>query len=698
MGAVPSKPASPAPPPAMHARTSADRARAAALVAQMSLDEKLAFVGGQLASPSRPLYAGDLPGLPRLGIPPLNFLDGPQGVRTQQAPGTTTSYPSAATLSSAWDVALTAEFAAALGAEFREKGAAVALAVAVNIHRVPRGGRNFEYVSGEDPYLGEHQAGAYVRGLQAQGLVATLKHYACNNQEENRTRVSANVDAKTAWELYYPPHQGAVDAGVLSVMGAYNKVNGTYACENAQLLNGDLRTRMGFDGFVMSDWMAAKSTVASALHGLDLEMPHAVHFGRALRHALDAGTVPTAQLDRMVENILTAVIRAGVLDRAPSGDYDADTTSPARTALARRIGAESAVLLHNNRGLLPLGNSTAVRQIAVLGDVGHAAPIVNGGGSGAVEPPYIVTPLEGIQAEAEARGIAVSYVGTADVAVAVAAAQNADIALVFMGTFASEFADRDSLALPDAEEALVAAVLAAQPNTVVVLNTPGAVLMPWADRAAAVVLAMFQGQENGHATADVLFGRVNPSGRLIFSVPNTENEVGFTPEQYPGVAHVGAYTEGLLNGYRWYDAHNVAPAFAFGHGLSYTTFAYSDLSIALSGAPGGYDNVDTDRVRVVVEADVRNTGSRAGAEVVQLYLGFPDAERQPPRLLKGFAKPFLQPGEVARVAFRVRDRDVAVWSEAAAAGEGGFAVARGTFVVGVGASSRDIRLSGSFSL
>ena len=665
------------------------RARAEALVAQMTVEEKLDFVGGQAAS--LPKYTGNLPGLERLGIPRINFLDGPQGVRTSTAPGTTTSYPSASTLSSAWDPELVEEFAASLGAEFREKGASVALSVAVNIHRVPTGGRNFEYISGEDPYLGEHQSAAYVRGLQSQGLVANLKHYAFNNQEENRMRVSANVDEKTAWELYYPPHQGAVDAGVLSVMCAYNRVNESYACENGQLQIVDLRERMGFDGFIVSDWTATKSTVPSALNGLDLEMPQALFFGPPLRDALDTGAVPVGQLDLMVENILTAVIRAGVLDRAPTGDYYADTTSPARTALARRIGAESAVLLHNNRGLLPLGNSTAVRQIAVLGDVGHAAPIVNGGGSGAVEPPYIVTPLEGIQAEAEARGIAVSYVGTADVAGAVAAAQNADVAIVFMGTFASEFTDRESLSLPAEEEALVDAVLTAQPNTIIVLNTPGTVLMPWADRAAAVLLALFQGQENGHATADVLFGRVNPSGRLIFSVPNKENEVGFTPEQYPGVELVGEYTDGLLNGYRWYDANGVAPKYPFGHGVGYTTFSYSNLTVSTPVAGGGYVK---DRVRLVVEATVQNVGSVAGADVPQLYLRFPANQGQPPQLLKGFTKPFLQPGEAARVSFPIRDRDVAVWSVPA----GNFVLAPGTYFVYVGASSRDIRLTGSFNL
>jgi len=669
------------------------RERAEALVAQMTLDEKLSFVAGTPVA--WPKYTGNLPGLERLGIPRINFLDGPQGVRTSSAPGTTTSYPSAATLSSAWDPALTEAFAATLGAEFREKGASVALSVAVNIHRVPTGGRNFEYLSGEDPYLGEHQAAAYVRGLQSQGLVANVKHYAFNNQEENRMRVSANVDEKTAWELYYPPHEGAVDAGVRSVMCAYNRVNETFACESGQLLEVDLRQRMGFDGFVVSDWTATKSTVPSALNGLDLEMPATVFYGAPLEEAIANGAVPVERVDGMVANLLTAVIRAGVLDREPTGDYFADTTSPERSALARRIGAESAVLLHNEGGVLPLGGgangSAPVRRIAVLGDVAHLSPIVNGGGSGSVQPPYIVTPYDGIAEAAAARGIAVAYVGTANLTGAVAEAAAADVAVVFMGTFAMEFADRPSLSLPAEEEALVAAVLDAQPNTVVVLNTPGAVLMPWADRAAAVLLAMFQGQENGHATADVLFGEVSPSGKLIFTMPNKENEVGFTEEQYPGVDLVGVYSEGLLNGYRWYDAAGVQPKFAFGHGVSYTTFGYSNLTATTPLVGGGYVK---DRVRLTVEATVQNTGGRAGAEVAQLYLGFPADQGQPPKLLKGFRKVFLQPGEAATVSFPLRDRDVAVWSVEA----GSFVLAPGRYAVYVGASSRDIRLTGAFDV
>ena len=514
----------------------------------------------------------------------------------------------------------------------------------------------------------------------AQGVIANVKHFVMNNQETNRQEVSANVDERTRWEMYMPPFLGAVEAGVLSAMCSYNKINNVYACENEVTLNASLKGFAGFQGWVMSDWTATHSTVNAVKAGLDQEMPIAFYFSSvALQLALDAGDITQAMIDDKVLRILTAMFTAGLFDRAPSGDIHANVTSPAHNALAREFATEAIVLLKNSGGVLPLSKNAAGRTIAVIGDACSTAPIVGGEGSGYVGPPYIITVADGVSSKAS--GATIRVVGT-NVTEAVAAATSADVAIVCTATTSSEGIDRANLDLPAAENAVIAAVAAAQKNTVVVVTSPGAVLLPWIDAVPAAIATFMPGQEAGNAIADILFGDANPSGKLPLTFPLTNNPTNFTPAQYPGLPSLfpleANYSEGLLIGYRWYDAHHVTPLFPFGHGLSYTQFKYSGLTASATN------------VTIVLT----NTGSVAGAEVAQLYLAFPSAANEPPLQLKGFGKVMLQPGQSATVAFPVTARDLSIWD----ATTHDWAMQHGTFGVYVGASSRDIRAKGTFTV
>jgi beta-glucosidase len=465
---------------------------------------------------------------------------------------------------------------------------------------------------------------------------------------------------------------------VWSAMCSYNRINGVYSCENNATL-GDLKNGAKFQGFVMSDWGATHSTVASAVAGLDQEMPLALYFSEtALSAAVQAGTITQAQIDDKVLRILTAMYAVGIFDRAPSGSISANVTSDAHNQLAREFSREATVLVQNTNGLLPLSANT-IRSIAVLGDECSTAPIVAGGGSGAVSPPYIITVLQGIL-NAVPHSVNVSYAGTSDAnAEAIAAA--ADVAIVCTGTWSTEGSDRSDLSLPSAENDLIARVAAAQTRTVVVVTCPGAVLMPWASAVASILVNFMPGQEAGNAVADVLFGGFNPSGRLPLTFPTQENPTNFTQEQYPGepwyFPENANYSEGLFVGYRWYDAHGVTPLFPFGHGLSYTSFKYSNLEASAHN----------------VTVSVTNIGSVDGSEVAQLYLTFPAGAGEPPRVLKGFQKVAVPVGDTATVTFPLMAVDLSIWDPS----HGGFVVQHGEFGVSVGASSRDIRLKGSFT-
>ncbi|RUS30945.1 glycoside hydrolase superfamily [Jimgerdemannia flammicorona] len=682
--------------------------RADLLLYAMNLDEKLTLVhgiGGQ--------YVGNVPNNTRLAIPALHLQDGPQGVAGRVT--NVTAFPSVLTVTAAWDPSLMELFASAIAVEQRIKGANVMLGPMINIARIPVGGRNFESM-GEDPYLAARLVASYVRGVQKNGVMACAKHWANNNQEHSRMTVGTYIDERTEWEIYYPAFQAAVDADVASVMCAYNLVNGTYACENYKLLTVNLKERMGFKYFVMSDWFAVStllschifhntthSTVQSVNAGLDQEMPDRNFFNPgALKQAISQGLVTTSRIDDMVRRILLPMFKFGLFDRTNEGTINAPAESRSHRQLAHDLAAVGTVLLKNRRGILPL-REEKIASIAVIGDAAHLNPVVVGlvfqlccticvntpphiphvgGGSGSVHPPHISTPLDGIRSRA-GKSINVTYTpggNGGNMALVEDAARKANVVIVVVGATSAEGVDRPNLLLPLAQDAMVERVTAANPNTVVVVYAPGAVLMPWKRKVAAIVCGFLPGQEAGDAIAEILFGDVNPSGKLPLTFPLSETQVATsTPIQYPGIDNREEYIEKLLVGYRWYDALKKQPLYPFGHGLSYTTFRYHRPTITLTP--------DDPHCRATVRIDVRNTGDRAGTEVVQLYLGFPPWTHEPPRQLKGFQRVFFEPGEIRTIEFMLDDRAFRVWD----AGKGRFVVAPGRFRVFVGSSSRDVR-------
>lgn len=652
--------------------------RADALLAAMTLGEKAALLNGAGGS-----YVGNLPANSRLGIPSLNLQDGPAGFRNPAA-GDTTAFPAPITLAATWDVALARQYGVCMGQEFAGKGAGVILGPMMNTARAYQAGRNFEGY-GEDPVLSGALASAEIQGLQSQGVIATAKHFVCNDQETDRTLVSSDVDERTRQEIYYPPFLASVRAGAGAFMGSYNRVNGRFACEH-EALRATVKKTWGFDGFVMSDWNAGLSTIAGALNGMDSEMYCASQFtSNSLYAALQSGLVASADSDEMAHRVLATMFRFGLFDRPAAGNLYSSVTNAAHAQLARDVAAQGMVLLKNSGGILPL-NPASVHTIAVIGSAASSSPISTGGGSAGVSLPYNVTPLNGITARAGA-GITVRYTqgDGGNIAGAVSLAQSSDVAIVCVGQQTSEGSDRSSLSLPGDQDALVSAVAAANPRTIVVLYCSSATLMPWSAQVAASLAAWYPGQENGRALASVLFGDVNPSGKLPVSFPASASLVpASTAAQFPGVSGHVAYSEGLQVGYRWFDAQNVAPLYPFGHGLSYSTFGYNNLTIG-AVSPAG---------QVQIQMDLTNTSALAGTEVAQLYLGFPALAGEPPKQLKGFKKVFLSGHQAQHLSFNLGWEDLAYWE----ASVRGWLVAPGAFQVLVGASSRDVRLQGSFSV
>jgi len=396
-----------------------------------------------------------------------------------------------------------------------------------------------------------------------------------------------------------------------------------------------------------------------------------------LKNAINSGQVPMSRLNDMIVRILTPMFAVGLFDNAQTGDLGVDSRSDSHNQLARQLSAASTVLLKNTGNILPIDTSK-VKKIAILGDDGSKSVTVAGGGSGGVRSSYVVSPLEGIKDRAGA-GVQVTYAPTNPIDEAVKLAQAADLAIVFAGTSSSEGSDRGSLNLGNNQDELIAAVVAAQPRTVVVVHTPGSLVMPWSASVPGILNAWMPGQETGNAIADVLFGDVNPSGRLPVTFPTSQSLIPVnTQKQYPGVNDEADYSEELLMGYRWYDAKNVMPAFPFGHGLSYTTFGYYNLRVT----------------GMKVMFDVKNLGSRAGAEVAQLYLGFPASAGEPPQVLRNFQKVQLPAGQTQTITFTLTNADVSIWNVA----RHNWAVVTGSFGVFVGSSSRDIRLKGTLTV
>jgi beta-glucosidase len=676
--------------PWLDASLSAEQ-RATLLIRAMTLPEKFAqLVGTPGIVPELPQCYGarHVNGIPRLHIPTLRITNGPVGVgqndcvppnsitRPSQAQGSrqsakATALPSGMAVAASFDTAVARQFGNVIGGEARALALHVLEGPGLNLARVPQAGRNFEYF-GEDPFLTGTMAAAEIRAIQSHGVIAMAKHFVANEQETNRFTVDERIDDRVLHELYLLPFEMAVRQGhVAAVMCSYNMVNGRYACEDKYHLTDVLRTQWGFAGYVQSDFTALRSTAASLLAGADHDMPGIVvndgvrsapwYAAPKLQAALAAKQITEADIDTALARRYREMFRYGIFDR-PIVLTPIDTAGDG--AIARSIGEQSAVLLKNADGLLPL-DARSLRSVAIIGQAPYASRAVAGccGGSSDVIPLYTVTPTEGMRRVLASLHVTLqprlTVVDSANgnLPQAVRTARAADVAIVFAGTMSEEGRDRTSISLGTRQDALIAAVAAANPRTVVVLEDNASTLLPWIDRVPAVLETWFPGEETGDIAARLLFGLATPSGHLPVTFPVREGDLPVsTPQQWPGVDSTGArvpvghntnalthvsYSEGLDIGYRWFDARQIAPRFPFGYGLSYTTFRISDVSVRSSRSDGA--------APITVELTVTNTGNRRGAEVPQVYLGLPRGLGEPPKRLVGFQKVWLDPGESHRV-------------------------------------------------
>lgn len=671
--------------------------RARLLVAAMTQDEKLTLVFGyfgtdapwkEYKAPPEALQGsgGYVPGIPRLGIPPQWQTDAGIGVATQgsvERKRERTALPSGLAVAASWDPEVARKGGAMIGSEARDSGFNVMLAGAVNLLRDAYNGRNFEY-GGEDPLLAGTMAGAQIAGIQSNHIISTVKHFAVNDQETDRMKGNSILDDAAGRVSDLLAFQFAIERGAPgSVMCAYNKVNGTYACESPYLLTEVLRNDWGYPGYVMSDWGATHSTTAAANAGLEQEsgwpFDDQPYFAAPLKEALAKGEVTSKRFDEMVTRILRSMFAHGLFDH-PVAQTEIDLAAHAE--VTRSAAEESIVLLKNERDLLPLAGELG--SIAIIG--GHAdRAVISGGGSSQVYPVggnavpglepqtwpgpvvyYPSSPLKKIQELAPSAKV--QWNDGTDAKAAAALAKQSDVAIVFVTQWATESIDT-SIELQGGQDALVEAVARANRKTIVVLETGGPVLLPWARKVPAIVQAWYPGTEGGAAIAHVLFGRTNPSGHLPVTFASKATQLAHPDKPHEGDVN---YTEGATVGYKWFDKQRHEPLFPFGHGLSYTTFGYEQLRASASEA--GLD----------VTFTVANTGKRAGKDVAQVYVAAPGWEA--PKRLGGFAKVELQPGEKKDVRVHVDPRLLATWNTEARRWE----TAGGKVDVLLGKSSREI--------
>ena len=632
----------------------------------------------------------------RLGIPQIMVSDGPHGLRAQleeadhvgiggSAPAT--CFPTASALGSSWNPELFRAVGEALGREAKKLGVSVVLGPGINMKRSPLCGRNFEYIS-EDPWLAGELATAMVQGTQSQGIGTSLKHYAANNQEDDRLRVSAEVDDRTLREVYLPAFERVVkQSQPWTVMCAYNKINGTYCSEHYWLLTQVLREDWGFEGLVVSDWGAVHDRVAALRGGLDLEMPPNVGVSdAAIVAAVGDGSLYESILDDSVSRVLQLVDRSQPA-LAARGEFDFDE----HHALARRAAHESAVLLKNAGNVLPLQPASG-STVAVIGEFART-PRFQGAGSSQVNPTLIDVPLAELQSalagQAEVRFAAGFGIGTTDndeelMQEAVELASEADHVLVFLGLPGedeSEGFDRTHIDLPANQLVLLHALAEVHDRLIVILANGGVVrVSTWEDKVAAILECWLSGQAAGGAAVDLLLGVANPSGKLAETIPvRLQDNSSYL--NFPGEEGVVRYGEGIFIGYRAYDKLIQHVSYPFGFGLSYTTFRIDDVNVSVTGSVAGGDLAAT------VTASVTNTGQRAGAEVVQVYVGDVEASvARPLRELKGFVKIHLEPGETRQVSFDLDERAFAFWSRRLQQ----WVVESGEFLIAVGSSSRDL--------
>jgi beta-glucosidase len=687
--------------------------RAEAAVARMTQDEKLQLVFAYFGSdwqgqkpPAEARYgsAGYVPGIPRLHIPPQWETDAGIGVATQGGAATKrerTSLPSGIATAATWNPDIAFQGGRMIGSEARASGFNVMLAGGVNLLRDPRNGRNFEY-GGEDPLLAGTIVGSEIAGIQSNHIVSTTKHYALNDLETGRKGHDVVIDHAAARMSDLLAFQLAIERGDPgSVMCSYNKVDGDFACENDWLLNQVLKGDWGYRGYVMSDWGAVHSTTKAVMNGLDQQsgwpFDDKPYLGSLLKQAIAAGKVPKARLDDMARRIVRSLYATGAADNPVSEGGAIDYA--ASEAVTQADAEQAIVLLKNEGNLLPLGPN--VRRIAVIG--GHADKgVLAGSGSSLVYPrggtavpglepsgwpgPVMYFPDSPVQElQRLAPNASVTFVGGSDPAAAAAAARAADVAIVFGTQWSSESIDV-AMKLDGNQDALIDAVAAANPRTVVVLETNAGVAMPWAARVPAIVEAWYPGTKGGAAIANILTGRINPSGHLPVTFYASEGQLP-RPVRPGKDSEMDAfslpYSEGAAVGYKWADKNRLEPLFAFGHGLSYTTYEYGPISAAPS--PGG---------GIRVQFTLRNSGNRPGMAVGQVYASLAAGGWEAPRRLVGFAKVDLAPGAAQAVAVDVDPRLLATFDEAAHA----WTVAPGSYTLSLGASSRDLRANTTVTL
>lgn len=697
--------------------------RAALVLKEMTLEEKVSMLHGTGMvglSPMSPLSGGSNGGagyvvpIPRLGIPAIQMSDAAYGVRSSGENGRySTALPSDVAGAASWDPDAAYEYGALIGRELRAQGYNMSLGGGVNLTREPRNGRNFEYM-GEDPILAGTMVGSVMKGLQAQHVIGDIKHYALNDQESGRNAVNVNIDKRSMRESDLLAFEiGLTESHAAAVMCSYNRVNGDYACENKYLLNDVLKKDWKFPGFVLSDWQGTHSTAKASAAGLDHEEPGEIFYGDAMKKAVESGKVPVAEVDDHVRRILRSMFACGVIDDPPQkGVVDVERG----LEIAQTIAEQSIVLMRNENSQLPLDGAT-IRSIAVIGshsDVG----VISGGGSAQVDPPggnaimppgkgqthwqdqiwFPSSPLKAIRAKVP--GASVKYNAGTDVSAAAELAKSADVAIVFAYQWESEGMDLPSLSLPLHQDELIAKVAAANPHTVVVLETGSPVTMPWVNQVNSILEAWYPGSRGGQAVANVLFGDVNPSAKLPVTFPRSEADLPHPTVVQPpdaSTTHGGpddwkiiaaglpafqiAYDEGLRVGYKWYDAEKKAVLFSFGHGLSYTTYSYSNFKVT----PGA---------KVRVSFTVTNTGNRAGAEVAQVYAALPASAGEPPKRLVGWSKVKLNGGESKDVSVEIEPKYLSIFNVE----QNGWQLIPGEYRFLAGGSSQSLPLQESVSL
>jgi len=687
--------------------------RADLVLKEMTLDEKIQLLHGNgmpgWAGEPRPNHllgnggAGFVLGIPRLGLPMIQMSDAAYGVRASAQNGRySTALPSGIAGAASWDTNAACEYGALIGRELRAQGYNMSLGGGVNIQREPRNGRNFEY-QGEDPVLAGTMVGNRIKCEQAQHVIGDIKHYAVNDQESGRNEVNSIIGKRALRESDLLAFQIGIEIGNPgAVMCSYNALNGVYACENRYLLTDVLRNDWKFPGFVLSDWGGTHSTVKASSAGLDHEEPLDDFYGAKFKEAVQSGKIPQAELDEHVRRILRTEFATGLVDY-PNKKSVVDVEGG--FGVSQQLAEGSIVLLKNQANLLPLDGSK-IRSIAIIGP--HAdAGMISGGGSaqvdpqGSVEPAwksevwFPTSPMKAVAARAS--GANVQFNSGENPSAAADLAKRSEVAIVFLYQWMSEDMDLPSLSLPYNQDAIVEAVAAANPRTIVVLESGTAVTMPWADKVSGILEAWYAGSKGADAVANILFGQVNPSAKLPITFPRSEKDLPHPTMTLPKPEQLGLaavmktgeakptfevhYDEGVKVGYKWFDAEHKEVLFPFGFGLSYTTYAYSDLKLNAGARP-------------TVSFTVKNTGNRAGLETAEVYAGLPEAAGEPPKRLVGWNKLSLQPGESRQIEISIDPRYLSIFDEQTDA----WKLVPGEYTFLVGGSSQDLPLKGKLNL